>query len=72
MKIDDVLIRTLFNDKNFNFHEILNKLKIDDDENLSKKSNLVFDNLNLIVRHYNDDIFKLIQFIIAVNKRSGK
>ena len=56
------------------FKTILNDLteereKLDERK---KKFYLVFENANLLVRHFADNPFKLIHFLADCNKRNGK
>lgn len=60
--VNDFVVKSLFT--NNCFFKLIS-------QNLDKKSYLAFENLNLILRHLNNNPFKLINFVIESNKRSS-
>jgi hypothetical protein len=75
--ISNILIDHLFlidDEKKCIFNSILNELDQEKEKNEiepKKKSYLVFDNANLILRHFHDNPFKLMRFLSECRKREG-
>ena len=66
--ISDKLIENLLRNNNNKSNGLLPSILNEND----KKTFLVFDNVNLILRNFNNNPFKIISFIVESNKRSSK